>query len=423
MTDVVIDAGHGGFRNVGGSSWNNAVGPNGTLEKTLTLKVATLLAAQLPGTALTRTTDVNISLAARARVARSARAKAFVSIHFNASRDGAAQGTETLVHTNYSNASAQLSLLVQDNLLQVTGLRDRNASFDPSRIKPMPLGVLNPARHYPGTAACLAEVSFLDQAEEERRLQDPTYLEDIARAIGLGIEAFLRSPTANMMPARAESEDAIGVVARQQELTTVGYLNLDSTDRKQGDDAEQGERESSTKDPFGTDFLSGSFHEDQMRQLVAIDQDYMAEFTAFLAPLELRYFKPSEILFLGSAHGGSGRCGGLNSLPPKTLWNNVVSTILMLDEIRHQLGAPIRVLSGYRNDAYNDCISGAANSYHKQFMALDFTAAAGTPEIWRRIAAGVRASDARYAGGIGKYISSNFVHIDTRGQNSDWTRP
>ncbi|WP_299772510.1 N-acetylmuramoyl-L-alanine amidase [uncultured Tateyamaria sp.] len=423
MTDVVIDAGHGGFRNVGGSSWNNAVGPNGTLEKTLTLKVATLLAAQLPDAELTRTTDVNISLAARARVAKSAKAKAFVSIHFNASRDGTAQGTETLIHTNYSSASAQLSLLVQDNLLQVTGLRDRNASFDPSRIKPMPLGVLNPSRHHFGTAACLAEVSFLDQAEEEQRLQEPAYLEDIAGAIGMGVKAFLQSPTASMVPVRLESEDAIDVVARQQDLTTVTYLNLDIAGPDQGDDAEQVERESSPKDLFGADFLSGSFHEDETRQLMAVDQDYMSEFTAFLAPLGLRYFKPSEVLFLGNSHGGSGRCGGLNSLPPKTLWNNVVSTVLMLDEIRHQLGAPIRVLSGYRNDAYNSCISGAANSYHKQFMAMDFTAAAGTPEIWRRIAARIRASDARYAGGIGKYISSNFVHIDTRGQNSDWTRP
>ncbi|MBY5933534.1 N-acetylmuramoyl-L-alanine amidase [Tateyamaria omphalii] len=190
MTDIVIDAGHGGTENVGGSSWNNAVGPRGTLEKTLTLEVATRMAQQLANVTLTRSEDVNLGLAARADVARAARARFFVSIHFNASLDGQAQGTETLVHTNYSTASAQLSLLVQDSLLKVTQLRDRNRAFDPSGIKPMPLGVLNPQYHDPDTAACLVEVSFLDRADEEQRLQDPIYLDRIAEAIGDGVNAM-----------------------------------------------------------------------------------------------------------------------------------------------------------------------------------------------------------------------------------------
>ncbi|MEJ6395954.1 N-acetylmuramoyl-L-alanine amidase [Gymnodinialimonas sp. 2305UL16-5] len=190
MIDIVIDAGHGGTEDVGGSSWNNAVGPRGTLEKTLTLGVATRMADQLADVTLTRSEDVNLGLAARAEVARAARARFFVSIHFNASVDSQAQGTETLVHTNYSTASAQLSLLVQDSLLQVTQLRDRNRAFDPSGIKPLPLGVLNPLNHDPDTAACLAEVSFLDRADEEERLQDPAYLDQIAGAIGDGINAM-----------------------------------------------------------------------------------------------------------------------------------------------------------------------------------------------------------------------------------------
>lgn len=140
MVDVVIDAGHGGFRNVGGSSWNTAVGPNGTLEKNLTLQVAKLMEERLDDVRLTRSENVNTSLAARARIAKKAKAKVFVSIHFNASGDGQTQGTETLVHTNYSYASAQLGLFVQDALLKVTQLPDRNAGFDPSRIKPLPLG-------------------------------------------------------------------------------------------------------------------------------------------------------------------------------------------------------------------------------------------------------------------------------------------
>src|SRR5690348_14093497 len=40
MATIVIDPGHGGSEDLLGSSANHAVGPNGTLEKTLTLDVA-----------------------------------------------------------------------------------------------------------------------------------------------------------------------------------------------------------------------------------------------------------------------------------------------------------------------------------------------------------------------------------------------
>lgn len=422
MANAVVDAGHGGFRNVGGSSWNNAVGPNGTLEKNLSLQIAKLIAERLANTQLTRTDDTNLSLAARARIARKAKAKAFVSIHFNASEDGQAQGTETLVHTNFSAASAKLSQLVQRNLLKVTRLPDRNASYDPSEIKPLPLGVLNPSRHNPHTAACLAEISFLDQPEEEERLQDAAYLDQISAAICDGITTYLRLPIATPTPVTRQSEDAIAVEAAQNGMTALSYQKLDMKDADTGNDAEHTERESNPHDLFQAAFIDGSVQEDARIALEALDSANLDEFTAFLEPLALRYFAPSEVLFLGSSHGESGQCGGLNALPPRALWTNVVPTLQMLDEIRHRLGAPIRVLSAYRNEAYNSCISGARNSLHKQFTAIDFTAAAGTPEIWRRIAASIRASDSRFAGGIGKYISSNFVHIDTRGQNSDWTR-
>src|ERR1044071_419614 len=111
MARIVIDPGHGGSQTIpNDSSWNNAVGPNGTLEKTLTLDVG-LLVHQLLKTAghdvhLTRASDVHLSLSKRAKVAKDISANAFVSIHFNGSTGHNAQGTETLVHTNYSARSA-----------------------------------------------------------------------------------------------------------------------------------------------------------------------------------------------------------------------------------------------------------------------------------------------------------------------------
>jgi N-acetylmuramoyl-L-alanine amidase len=46
---IVIDPGHGGTTTVGDSSPNNATGPTGLLEKTLTLQVAQRAAERVPG--------------------------------------------------------------------------------------------------------------------------------------------------------------------------------------------------------------------------------------------------------------------------------------------------------------------------------------------------------------------------------------
>jgi N-acetylmuramoyl-L-alanine amidase len=115
MARIVVDPGHGGAATIlGDSTWNNAVGPNGTLEKNLTLdvglRVDKILRDRGHDVRLTRSTDVNLRLRDRAKVARDLRAHAFVSIHFNGSIGHNAQGTETLVHTNFSRASAKLSL-------------------------------------------------------------------------------------------------------------------------------------------------------------------------------------------------------------------------------------------------------------------------------------------------------------------------
>ena len=143
---IIIDPGHGGAATIPhDSTWNNAVGPSGTLEKNLTLdiglKVTALLSAAGHSATATRTTDVNLRLSARAALAKTRRADAFVSIHFNGSTNHDAQGTETLVELNHTSKSARLSLMVQDALLAVTGLRDRNKSFDSvTRIKPQASG-------------------------------------------------------------------------------------------------------------------------------------------------------------------------------------------------------------------------------------------------------------------------------------------
>ena len=93
---VCIDPGHGG-------SQPGAVGPNGTLEKDITLavslKLRDLLKAQGFEIIMTRETDKDVrtrpqenELQARCNVANNAKADYFVSIHCNAAEDKSAHG-------------------------------------------------------------------------------------------------------------------------------------------------------------------------------------------------------------------------------------------------------------------------------------------------------------------------------------------
>jgi N-acetylmuramoyl-L-alanine amidase len=187
---VVIDPGHGGSERIGDSSPNNATGPQGTKEKDLTLEiskgVAEALRAKGIDVRMTRTEDVNVGLADRAKVAHDCNADAFVAIHMNGFHIPTVQGTETLHAPDASDASKALAKAVQRRMVAAIGHRDRG-------VKPQELGVLRPGRHLPTTAACLAEVSFLSDPEEEVRLMDKAYKQRISAAIAEGIADYLSS--------------------------------------------------------------------------------------------------------------------------------------------------------------------------------------------------------------------------------------
>jgi N-acetylmuramoyl-L-alanine amidase len=188
MARIVLDPGHGGTKKVGGSSPNNATGPAGTKEKDLALAVALVafeaLKADGHEVRLTRDSDVNLGLAARAAVARELDAHGFVSIHFNGFSDPKAQGTETWLHTDHAAESARLADAVQAAVLEATLLRDRG-------VKEKQLGVLDRKHHADGTACCLAEISFLTDPAEESRLANAEYRHEVGQALARGVERFL----------------------------------------------------------------------------------------------------------------------------------------------------------------------------------------------------------------------------------------
>ena len=195
MSTVVIDPGHGGTQPVGNppSSPNNATGPLGTFEKHVVLDIGSkcrdILRRQGVTVVMTRETDENVGLYTRAHIARDVRADAFVSIHLNGNASPAIQGTETYVYngTPTNSDSYRLATLVQNQSVAATGLRNRGVKIAPAGEQ----GMLNPAQHYLGTAACLVELSFLTDPAEETRLLQENYKRSLAEAVAVAIYDFV----------------------------------------------------------------------------------------------------------------------------------------------------------------------------------------------------------------------------------------
>jgi len=170
---IVIDPGHGGSGSIGGSDGNHAVSASGVKEKDLTLIFANLVKTELQSAAtsgghtlniiMTRTGDTNLSLEARANVARTNHADRFLSIHFNAF-NGVSRGVETYVRRALDNVN-----LEEDRRF---ARRIQNAVFDVIEgfdikskdrgVKEEKFGVLNDQALGGHCRACLLEVEFLD---------------------------------------------------------------------------------------------------------------------------------------------------------------------------------------------------------------------------------------------------------------------
>lgn len=228
---IVLDPGHGGTTNIGGSSPNNATGPFGTLEKDVTLAVARAAERVLRDAGhlvtLTRDADENVGLDARATVAKDANAAAFVSIHFNGFGDPLVQGTETWTHFLASDRSQDLAASVQRAMLNATMHRDRG-------VRAKTLRVLTPALHAPDTAACLAEISFLTDPHEERRLRDDAYIERVGAAIAGGVLEYLAAaapaagPTPSTLKAVRKSLTQLNLRGRHDPIEHVVVLMLEN---------------------------------------------------------------------------------------------------------------------------------------------------------------------------------------------------
>jgi N-acetylmuramoyl-L-alanine amidase len=212
---VVIDPGHGGAGpSLGGSDPDHAISPTGAKEKNMTLQLGLLVKQALQTAAqngghtinvlMTRETDKNLSLAARANVARANRADRLLSIHFNGF-NGQARGTETLIRPvangNVNHADdKKFATRIQNAALGVLIAHDPGAKD--RGVKDQKLGVLNDVElgntSGGNCRACMIEVEFIDVAAVDALLNTgpnaATVRSELARGIANAIVDDLANP-------------------------------------------------------------------------------------------------------------------------------------------------------------------------------------------------------------------------------------
>jgi N-acetylmuramoyl-L-alanine amidase len=216
MRTIVIDAGHGGDE-------HGAKGPDGTLEKDVTLSVARRLKAALEArlgvrVILTRDRDEAVALDERAAVANNNKADVFLSLHANASVRSSAAGAEVfyLSLDDYGDEAlrvaqgegealpvfgggtrdievilwemAQARYIEQSALLARTiegNLRAR-VPMSPRAIQQAPFRVLVGAN----MPAVLVEMGFISNPDQEKQLVSEAFQNNVVHALVDSLVAF-----------------------------------------------------------------------------------------------------------------------------------------------------------------------------------------------------------------------------------------
>jgi N-acetylmuramoyl-L-alanine amidase len=128
---VVIDAGHGG-------NDPGAVGKKyheSKIALSIALKLGALIQESFPDVEVvyTRKTDVFVELYNRAKIANTAKANLFISIHCNASKSTSASGTETWVMgLNKSEANLEVARTENATILMEDDYANQYEGFDPN---------------------------------------------------------------------------------------------------------------------------------------------------------------------------------------------------------------------------------------------------------------------------------------------------
>ncbi|HUK24265.1 MAG TPA: N-acetylmuramoyl-L-alanine amidase [Terriglobales bacterium] len=215
---IVIDPGHGGHD-------TGTIGPHGLLEKDLVLDVSKrlgkLLETRLGAEVVyTRTDDTFIPLETRTAIANREQADLFISVHANSSSDPDARGIETY-YLNFTSVPEALEVAARENAgseqsiheLQDlvkkialkekieesrefatdvenalhNGLATKNSGIRDRGVKKAPFIVLIGAN----MPSVLAEISFVSNPTDERKLKTGVYRQRIAESLYRGIAKYV----------------------------------------------------------------------------------------------------------------------------------------------------------------------------------------------------------------------------------------
>jgi N-acetylmuramoyl-L-alanine amidase len=214
---IVIDPGHGGHD-------TGTIGPNGLREKDLVLDVAKrlgrLLETRLGAEVIyTRSDDTFIPLETRTAIANQEQADLFISIHANSSRDADARGIETY-YLNFTSSPDALEVAARENAVSESsihqlqdlvkkiamkekieesrefandvqgslynGLSTYNTGLRNRGVKKAPFIVLIGAN----MPSILAEISFVSNPADERKLETAAYRQRIAEWLCRGVSKY-----------------------------------------------------------------------------------------------------------------------------------------------------------------------------------------------------------------------------------------
>lgn len=215
---IVIDPGHGGHD-------TGTIGPEGLQEKDLVLEVGKrlgrLLEARLGAQVVyTRSDDTFIPLETRTAIANREQADLFVSVHANSSDDPGARGVETY-YLNFTSSPEALEVAARENAVSEKSIHElqdlvkkialkekieesREFASDVQQSLHRGLAVKSPAIRDRGVKkapfivliganmpSILAEISFVSNPSDERRLKTAEYRQRIAESLYRGIAKYV----------------------------------------------------------------------------------------------------------------------------------------------------------------------------------------------------------------------------------------
>ena len=233
---IVIDPGHGGHD-------TGTIGPNGLEEKDLVLGVAKRLGKLLQNrlgaeVIYTRQDDTFIPLETRTAIANQEEADLFISIHANSSGDPEARGVETY-YLNFTSNPDALEVAARENAVSDkaihelqdlvktialkekieesrefasdvqralhSGLAAKSSAIRDRGVKKAPFIVLIGAN----MPSILAEVSFVSNPTDARKLETAEYRQRIAESLYRGISTYVGGLSGLRVASRMNSSSPV----------------------------------------------------------------------------------------------------------------------------------------------------------------------------------------------------------------------